>query len=67
MALPRQPQPGGGSYYKFEEPNGLQVDLSWDRDKIERFIRATTFEPISKPWLQIGDRRFDIVQNLDPR
>ena len=59
--LPRTPQANGGNYYKFEEPNGLQVDLTWEPKKIERFIRATTFEPISKPWLQVGGRRFDIV------
>jgi methionyl-tRNA formyltransferase len=59
--LPRTPQAGSGAYYKFEEPNGLQVELNWEREKIERFIRATTFEPISKPWLQIGEHKFDIV------
>ncbi|MBF9222150.1 methionyl-tRNA formyltransferase [Hymenobacter ruricola] len=59
--LPRKPQEGLGAYYKFEEPNGLQVQLDWDQEKIERFIRATTFEPISKPWLQIGERRYDVV------
>ena len=65
--LPRRPQVGAGSYYKFEEPNGLQIDLAWESAKIERFIRATTFEPISKPWLQIADRRYDVVvQPLTP-
>ena len=64
--LPRRPQQGQGRYYKFEEPNGLQVDLGWGRAQAERFIRATTFEPISKPWLQIGDRRFDIVPQSAP-
>ncbi|QNH61474.1 methionyl-tRNA formyltransferase [Hymenobacter sediminicola] len=59
--LPRRPQAAGGAYYKFEEPNGLQVELEWEQEKIERFIRATTFEPISQPWLQIGTRRYDIV------
>ena len=60
--LPRQPQVPGGAYYKFEEPNGLQIDLSWSQEQMERFIRATTFAPVSKPWLQIGDRRFDLVE-----
>lgn len=59
--LPRRPQQGVGAYYKFEEPNGLRVELGWEQEKVERFIRATTFEPISQPWLQIGDRRYDIV------
>ena len=60
--LPRQPQVPGGAYYKFEEPNGLQVDLSWSQEQMERFIRATTFAPVSEPWLQIGDRRFNLVE-----
>ena len=65
--LPRRAQEGAGAYYKFEEPNGLQVQLDWEQEKMERFIRATTFEPISKPWLQIGDRRYDVVvQPVEP-
>lgn len=64
-ALPRRPQTGGGAYYKFEEPNGLRVELEWEQEKIERFIRATTFEPISHPWVQIGDQRYDIL--IQPR
>lgn len=60
--LPRKKQNSGGNYYPFEEPNGCQVDLSWTRDKIERFIRAVTFEPISKPWIKVGNLRFDILQ-----
>ena len=59
--LPRRAQVGSGKYFKFEEPNGLRVDLNWTQAKIEQFIRATTFEPISKPWVQIGDHKFDIV------
>lgn len=59
--LPRRPQIGSSIYYKFEEPNGLQLDLAWDQHRIEKFIRATTFEPISKPWIKIGNRIYDIV------
>ncbi len=59
--LPRRKQKGKKSYFQFEEPNKCQVDLTWDKDKIERFIRAVTFEPISKPWIQIGNRIFDII------
>lgn len=59
--LPRKKQRGQGGYFPFEEPNNCEVDLSWSQDKIERFIRAVTFEPISKPWLQIGNLKFDIV------
>lgn len=60
-ALPRRQQQGVSSYYKFAEPNGLQVQLDWEQEKMERFIRATTFEPISQPWLEIGGRRYDVV------
>lgn len=59
--LPRRKQEGEKSYFQFEEPNKCQVDLTWDRVKIERFIRAVTFEPISKPWLKIGDRIYEII------
>ncbi|GAA4029417.1 hypothetical protein GCM10022409_12030 [Hymenobacter glaciei] len=65
--LPRSPQHGQSNYYKFEEPNGLEVDLSWSRDQIERFIRATTFEPISYPWMQIAGRRYTIMPTIQPQ
>lgn len=61
MQLPRKKQEGEKQYFHFEEPNKCQVDLTWDKDKIERFIRAVTFEPISKPWVEIGGRIYDIV------
>jgi methionyl-tRNA formyltransferase len=59
--LPRKRQAGTRRYFYFEEPNQCQVNLLWDKDKIERFIRAVTFEPVSKPWMKIGDRIFDIT------
>jgi methionyl-tRNA formyltransferase len=59
--LPRRKQVGEKGYFHFEEPNKCQVDFNWDKDKIERFIRAVTFEPISKPWLEIGGRIYDII------
>lgn len=60
--LPRRKQEGNKRYFPFDVPNKCQVDLSWDKDKIERFIRAVTFEPISKPWIKIGNRIFDVIQ-----
>jgi methionyl-tRNA formyltransferase len=59
--LPRRKQKGKKRYYQFEEPNKCQVDLSWDRKRIERFVRAVTFESVSKPWLKIGERIYDII------
>lgn len=59
--LPRRKQEGLKSYFQFEEPNKCMVDLKWDKEKIERFIRAVTFEPISRPWLEIGGRVYDII------
>lgn len=59
--LPRKRQIGTRKYYYFEEPNKCQIDLHWDKYKIERFIRAVTFEPISKPWIKIGNRIFDVI------
>jgi len=59
--LPRRKQRGEKRYYQFDEPNKCQVDLTWKKDRIERFIRAVTFEPISNPWLKIGERTFDII------
>lgn len=66
-ALPRQPQEGVGTYFPFEEPNGCQVDLSWPRERIERFIRGVTFSPISRPWVQIAGKKFDIILNNEPK
>ena len=60
--LPRHPQEGTGNYYPYEEQNGCELDLSWPQEKIERFIRAVTFEPISQPWLKIGKQRYTIIQ-----
>lgn len=59
--LPRRKQEGKKGYFQFEEPNECMVDLSWDQDKIERFIRAVTFEPVSKPQIKIAGRIFDII------
>ena len=59
--LPRRKQEGKRRYFQFEEPNKCIVDLNWEKEEIERFIRAVTFEPISKPSIKIGDSIFDIL------
>lgn len=39
------PQVKGGHYYKNFLPNNGFIDISWDIDKIDRFIRAMFFPP----------------------
>lgn len=63
--LPRRSQVGEKRYYSFEEPNKCQVDLAWDKDRMERFIRAVTFEPVSRAWINVGGRIFDIIPRPD--
>ncbi len=46
------------SYHFRHEINTLkQVDLSWDKEKIERHIRATYFPPFEPPYAIVGDRK----------
>jgi len=49
------------TYYKRELPNGGILDLSWDKRKIERFIRATTFYPFVGAKIKIGENIYTIV------
>lgn len=58
--LPRKPQEGVTNYYPFEPPNNCEIDLGWDEEKIKRFIRAVTFEPVSNAWLKINDLKYNI-------
>lgn len=39
------PQVKGGHYYKNSLPNNGFIDVSWDNNKIDRFIRAMFFPP----------------------
>ncbi len=59
--LLRRRQEGSKTYYRFEEPNKCRVDPSWDGQTIQRFIRAVTFEPISRPWIEVRGRAYDII------
>jgi len=46
------------SYHFRQEINDLkQIDLSWDREKIERHIRATYFPPFEPPYAMIDNRK----------
>lgn len=59
--LPRNSQSVKGNYYLFKEPNKCKVELDWDKKKMEKFIRATTFLPISKPWIEIKGQKYEII------
>ena len=59
--LPRRPQEGEGRYYTFETPNGGEIDLGQSREDIERFIRATSFPPISAPHIVVNKLRFLVL------
>ena len=55
------PQKGKGSYHKAGEfPNGRFIDLSWDADKIDRFIRAMSFPNKPKALLKIKRRIYEL-------
>jgi methionyl-tRNA formyltransferase len=62
--FPRRKQQGSGTYYPYEAPNNCKIDLGWDKEKLERFIRAVTFEPISRPWMEVNGLKFDVVQSV---
>ena len=59
--LPHKKQIGDANYYPFDPPNNCQVDLTWEKGKIERFIRAVSFPPISYPWCEINGKKFKII------
>jgi methionyl-tRNA formyltransferase len=58
--LPRKQQEGKSTYYPFKELNNCIVDLSWNLEKIKRFIRAVTFPPISYPSVMIEEKKYNI-------
>lgn len=49
------------TYYPKEMPGNGKIDWSWDGKKIERFIRAMTFEPFPPPEFMIGEKKMVIV------
>lgn len=61
--FPKFKQIGKVNYFAHKEPNDGMVYLSWDQKTIEKFIRAMTFPPISKPLIQIGNLKFEININ----
>ena len=49
------------TYYPKEMPGNGKIDWSWDGSKIERFIRAMTFEPFPPPEFMIGEKKMVII------
>jgi len=49
------------SYYKKEIPNDGFVDLSWEPDKIARYVRALYFPPFEPAKIRIGADVFHIL------
>jgi methionyl-tRNA formyltransferase len=49
------------SYYPKGLPNDGKIDWSWDGQKINRFIRAMTFEPFPPADFMVGDKKMIII------
>lgn len=65
--LPRRKQEGKGHYYPNKPLNGDEISLRWDKKRIERFIRATTFPPFY-PFIYInGIKHYVKRSNSNPK
>jgi methionyl-tRNA formyltransferase len=56
--------PGTYSYRSGDIPDG-EVDLSWDPDYIDRFVRAMYFPPYAPAFLKIGEKKFFLHPDTD--
>ncbi len=54
------PQEGSSSYHSRKIPFGGEIDPSWSRDRIERFIRALYFPPYLPATVMIAGRRYEV-------
>jgi len=54
------PQEQGGKYYKKILPNNGYIDIEWDDNKIERFIRAMYFPPYKGALLKTEEGDIEI-------
>lgn len=60
--LPRKKQVGTGHYYPKNKLNGDEVDLTWNKEKIENFIKATTYPPYY-PHILVNNEVYLIVKD----
>ncbi|MFP4487579.1 MAG: methionyl-tRNA formyltransferase [Campylobacterales bacterium] len=49
------------SYYNRMLPNDGFIDLNWEKEKIERFIRATSFYPFVGAKIKIGEKVYSVI------
>jgi methionyl-tRNA formyltransferase len=47
-------------YIKKSDFPSLEIDLTWEADKIDRYVRALTFNPFPKPYFVIGGKKYEI-------
>jgi methionyl-tRNA formyltransferase len=65
--LPRRKQKGKGTYYPNKPLHNDEVNLRWDKKRIERFIRATTFPPYY-PYITISGVKYYVKNSsLNPK
>jgi methionyl-tRNA formyltransferase len=57
---PGTPQPKGGSYYPRKLPYDGEIDVKWEEDRIERFIRAMLFPPYRGAIVRIAGREYEV-------
>ncbi len=57
---PGNPQPESGSYYPRELPYDGKIDVNWDEQKVERFIRAMYFPPHKGVVLTIANKEYEV-------
>lgn len=65
--LPRRKQEGKGHYYPNKPLNNDEISLRWDKKRIERFIRATTFPPFYPYILINGVKHYVKRSNSNPQ
>lgn len=47
-------------YHKRSEFPNHEIKLSWNRSKIDRYVRALTFPPFPRPYFVIDGKKFEI-------
>lgn len=53
-------QQQGGSYYPRRLPFDGNIDISWDKSKVERFIRAMYFPPFKGAIVRIAGKEYEV-------